>query len=51
MDKLDDAFLEFHEELEERLGPAFMEARAVGDSAAVEEVAEAVAAGLRKLYK
>ncbi|KAG2452349.1 hypothetical protein HYH02_003373 [Chlamydomonas schloesseri] len=50
VDKLDDAFLEFHEEVEERLGPAFLEARALGDTAAVEEVAEAVAAGLRKLY-
>ncbi len=49
-DKVDDVYLEMYEALDERLGPAFLEARQRGDAEGVREVAAEVRAWLGRLY-
>ncbi|GIL75583.1 hypothetical protein Vretifemale_5332 [Volvox reticuliferus] len=49
-DKVADVYLELFEDVNEKLGPAFLEARAAGDLEAIGELQREVQSWLRRLY-
>ncbi|GIL64548.1 hypothetical protein Vafri_18447 [Volvox africanus] len=49
-EKVEDVYMELFEDVNEQLGPAFLEARAAGDLEAIGEVQRKVQSWLRRLY-